>query len=122
MTLILHIARQDRWAEALTSGSYRADTLETQGFIHCSFPDPLIPVADHLFRGPTDLVLLCIDRAKGEAEIRDENPEGGDTLFPDIYDPLNVSAVADIPDFHPQPDGRFTLPDALKGENQGGRM
>jgi uncharacterized protein (DUF952 family) len=113
MNIILHVAKQDLWEKARASGSYRGDTLESQGFIHCSRPDQLIRVANFVFRGRTDLVLLCIDRSRVEPEIRDENLEGGDELFPHIYGPLNLDAAIEVLDFQPQADGSFVLPETL---------
>ncbi len=113
MNNILHVAEQYHWDKAKALGKYRGDTLESQGYIHCSKPDQLIRVANFLFRGRTDLVLLCIDRSKVGPEIRDENLEGGDKLFPHIYGPLNIDAVIEVLDFKPQANGNFVLPEAL---------
>ena len=44
-------------------------------------------VANQRFRGRTDLVLLHIDPARMRSEIRYENLEGGETLFPHVYGP-----------------------------------
>jgi len=110
MTTILHIARKMDWEQARAEGSYRADTLASEGFIHCSTPEQVIPVANHLFRGQPDLVLLVIDRDKVRAPIRDENLEGGTTLYPHIYGPLNLDAVRSVLDFPPRDDGSFELP------------
>ena len=113
MSYILHIAVRTAWEEASVAGIYTADTLESEGFIHCSNLHQLIPVANFRFRGRTDLVLLCINRLKVDAEIRDENLEGGDSLFPHIYGPLNIDAVINVFDFTPRSDGCFPLPNKL---------
>jgi len=110
MGTILHITSKSDWMAALASGRYRADTLATQGFIHCSKPDQVIAVANALFCNRTDLVLLEIDEARVSSEIRYENLEGGSKLFPHIYGALNVDAVSGAAGFRPDSDGRFTLP------------
>ena len=56
--MIFHIATRDAWDEAARAGSYRADTLETEGFIHCSEAHQVAEVANIRFRGREDLVLL----------------------------------------------------------------
>ena len=114
MEIILHITTRSRWEQALAAGSYRGDTLETQGFIHGSRPHQVLAVADTLFHGRTDLVLLCIDGAKVRAEIREENLEGGQERYPHIYGPLNLDAVLEVADFPPRPDGSFDLPEAVE--------
>ena len=107
---ILHICPASAWQAAQKLGSYRGDTLETEGFIHCSTPEQIVSVANRFYRGQTGLVLLVIDRAQVQAPVRDENLEGGDILFPHIYGPLNLGSVVDVRPFEPQPDGAFTPP------------
>lgn len=114
MTYIFHIAMATEWHKAKLSGSYTADTLASEGFIHCSKSDQLIRVANFLFRGRTDLVLLCVDRSKVKAEIRDENLEGGDDQFPHIYGPLNLDAVTKVFDFVPELDGCFAFSEEMR--------
>jgi uncharacterized protein (DUF952 family) len=111
MSIILHIARQENWEEAQASGLYRAGTLMTEGFIHCSTPEQVVGVANTWFRGQRGLVLLCIDTEALEAEVRYENLESGDELFPHAYGPLNLEAVVRVLDFEPQADGAFALPE-----------
>jgi uncharacterized protein (DUF952 family)/NTP pyrophosphatase (non-canonical NTP hydrolase) len=112
--MILHITRREAWEHARGAGRYEADTLASQGFIHCSAPEQVIRVADAFYRGQKDLVLLVIDSARVEAEIRYENLEGGEERFPHIYGPLNVEAVVRVADFEPGPDGAFTLPKGIR--------
>lgn len=116
MDIILHIAERSDWEQAEASGSYRADTLASHGFIHCSTPEQVIHVVNAFFRGQEGLALLCIDTAKVEAEIRRENLEGGDERFLHIYGPLDVDAVISVLDFKPQPDGTFVLPEGLPSD------
>ncbi len=97
MTTILHISDRADWHSAQLSGTYEADSLRSQGFIHCSRPDQVVGVAnsDNRFDGQDDLVLLCIDPDIVASEIQRESLDGGDDLFPNIYGPLNLDAVTD---------------------------
>ena len=99
--LILHIAEREAWYEAQASGSYGADSLKSEGFIHCSKPGQINAVANRYFQGRTDLVLLHIESDRVSAEIRYENLEGGEELFPHIYGPLSLDAVIKTADFAP---------------------
>jgi uncharacterized protein (DUF952 family) len=72
-------------------------------------------VANTWFRGQADLVLLCIDRARVDAEIRDENLEGGEQRFPHVYGPLPLAAIVHVAELPPQPDGTFRLPASVPG-------
>jgi uncharacterized protein (DUF952 family) len=113
--IILHIAPLDDWSQALEAGVYCADSLSSEGFIHCSRPEQVLQVANTLFRGKAGLVLLCIDRNLVAAPIRDENLEGGEDRFPHIYGSLNLDAVRQVVNFLPGPDGLFELPVELSG-------
>ena len=42
--MILHMCSAEEWAAVPEGGSYRAASLDTEGFIHCSDPGTLIDV------------------------------------------------------------------------------
>jgi len=109
MNTILHITQRQQWEKAKLVGIYRGDTLESEGFIHCSTLKQVIKVANNFFRNQRGLVLLCINSDKVQAEIRYEGVEGED-LFPHIYEALNVDAVFLVVGFEPGDDGQFVLP------------
>jgi uncharacterized protein (DUF952 family) len=103
-----HITRREDWLKALEQGSYRADSLDSQGFIHCSTPTQVAATANCYYSGQHGLVLLGIDSNLLEAEVRWENLEGGTELFPHIYGPLNLEAVEKVVEFEPDPTGQFS--------------
>lgn len=112
MSKLLHIAERQAWAAA-ESGDYRPDSLAQEGFIHCSLPQQVIVVANALYRGRRDLLLLVIDPVKVPAEIRYEDCYDSGQEFPHIYGPLPTAAVSQVLTFEPGPDGRFALPVSL---------
>ena len=122
MTIILHITTREQWERAALTDTYHGDTLDTEGFIHCSTPEQVAPVANLLFRGQNGLVLLCIDSEQVRAEICYETP-GPDIeeAYPHIYGPLNVDAVVKVLAFEPGADGTFTLPGGIPGLSKAGR-
>jgi uncharacterized protein (DUF952 family) len=112
MAIIFHIAPREAFA-ATQGAAYSPPAFKTEGFVHCSTAQQVIKVADARFRGQTGLVLLCIDTDKVSAEIRYENLEGGQELFPHIYGEINTDAVGQVVEFEPGIDGSFTLPATL---------
>jgi uncharacterized protein (DUF952 family) len=108
---LYHITPLEEWERARATGSYQADSLQSEGFIHCSKREQVLPVANRFYRGRTDLVLLAIDPARLSAPVKYENLEGGEILFPHIYGPLNLEAVITALAFPPAPDGTFSFPD-----------
>lgn len=118
MPLILHITPRNVWETSTPSGYYRPASLDSEGFIHCSTIEQTADTANQFYAGQRDLILLCIDPDRTEAEVRYEAPacagdERADSLFPHIYGPLNVSAVLRTVELAPRPDGRFELPGAI---------
>ena len=113
-TTIIHITTRQAWAEALEQGAYRAESLEREGFIHCSTPAQVIQVANIFYHGQTGLVLLRIDADKLTAPLRYEPPfetAADEEHFPHVYGVINLEAVTGVYDFPPSDEGTFTLPD-----------
>ncbi|BAZ29786.1 hypothetical protein NIES4074_22330 [Cylindrospermum sp. NIES-4074] len=109
MNTIFHITQGQQWQEAKKLGTYRGDTLDTEGFIHCSQATQLVKVANRFFANQQGLVVLFIDVEQVQAEIRYELAEV-DELFPHIYGALNIDAVFQVIDLQPGEDGFFELP------------
>jgi uncharacterized protein (DUF952 family) len=113
--MILHICGRAEWPPP-GDEDYRGDTLESDGFIHCSdFGTAHLP-AGTFFAGRTDLILLVIDPDLLQVPVRWEEPvPPGDNLpwFPHVYGPVPQRAVVAVHDFPVGPDGTFTLPAAL---------
>lgn len=107
--MILHICSKKDWEKAKENGVYRTESLSSQGFIHCSTSEQIIEVADYVFKGQSDLILLLIDENKVESEIKYEDAGNG-KLYPHIYGPLSLEAVLDTRDFPTDTEGNFKLP------------
>jgi len=116
MRYIVHITTLGAWENAKLIGYYKGDTLETEGFIHCSNPNQVVTVANTRFRTQRDLVLLAIDRKLVKSPVREENLEGGDDLFPHIYGPLGIDSIIAVFNFSPDDNGNFDLPEAMKSD------
>jgi uncharacterized protein (DUF952 family) len=114
MELIYHLAVGADWSEAVESArSYARSTLgkslADEGFIHCSLASQVGTIADLVYRGRSDLMLLVIDPSLVPVEIRLENTEGGDDLFPHVYGELPLTAVVRAESVTPKNDGTFDL-------------
>jgi uncharacterized protein (DUF952 family) len=108
--MIYHFCARSEWAAAQTAGEYTADTLATQGFIHCSTRAQAHIPANALAHGRTDLVLLSIDDSrlpKPAVWEAGDPPDPGGMLFPHVYGPIPVAAVVSVDDFRPAADGTF---------------
>ncbi|MDO9300858.1 MAG: DUF952 domain-containing protein [Anaerolineales bacterium] len=110
--MILHITSKHEWLEAQQRGEYIAPSLKTEGFIHCSTEKQVLHVANAFYRGRNDLVLLKLNEARLKPELKWEPPAGipapgisESDLFPHIFGPINLTAVASVLDFEPDSDG-----------------
>jgi uncharacterized protein (DUF952 family) len=114
--MILHFCPRDEWEAAEAAGVYRADTLLSQGFIHCSTPEQVAIPATALARGRRDIVLLVIDEARLPKQVvweQGDPPDPGGMLFPHVYEPIPVAAVVAVHDYLPEEDGTFGPPRGL---------
>ncbi len=113
MDLIYHITMFDAWRKARPAGQYTAPSLADEGFIHCSTAGQVVSVANDLYAGQHDLVLLCIDERRVRPEVRYEDCYASGQLFPHIYGPLNLTAVVGVLPLPAGEDGRFSPPPLL---------
>ena len=108
--LIFHICPQTEWEAAQATGEYRADSLATEGFIHCSTPEQVLLPANRYFRGREGLILVALETERLQAELRFEEARNAE-VYPHIYGPINLDATVKVIPFPPNPDGSFSLPD-----------
>ena len=108
--MIVHILRIGELEKAEEQGWYEAESLQKQGFIHCSLMHQIIAVANANYRGIEDMVMLVIneDKVKNAVVYEDLYNEGQE--FPHIYGTLNLNAVEKVIAFPCNPDGTFSLP------------
>lgn len=109
--MIYHIAFAEDWERASRVGEYRVSTLghtlDEVGFIHCGTGEQVALVANSIYRGQRDLVLLAIDPDRVQPEIRYEDLDGQGMAFPHIYGPLRTDAVVAVSRSEPGSGGSF---------------
>jgi release factor glutamine methyltransferase len=106
-TQIIHICQRNQWLEAQERGVIISQSLNQNGFIHCSLPTQILQVANRFFRGTPDLILLWIAPEKVNSEIRWESTDG--ELFPHVYGPIDLAAVISVTDLKPEFDGNYRV-------------
>jgi uncharacterized protein (DUF952 family) len=116
--LIFHITSRRVWDEAQERGNYRAESLATEGFIHCSTVTQVLSVAENFYKGQHGLVLLVIEPTLLSSDLKWEPPSGGTPppgvpkgdMFPHIYGPINLDAVVNVVELEEDPQGKFKMP------------
>ena len=116
--MIFHITTQMAWDDAKNTGEYRAASLLTEGFIHCSTLSQVVPVSNLHYKGESKMLLLMIEPTLLSSDLKWEAPSGGNPppgvpvgdQFPHIYGPINLDAVVNTFDFIRDADGEWVLP------------
>jgi len=111
--MIYHITEQHLIKTYKNDGYFECDSLKKEGFIHCSLKNQLLPVANHLFKGKHNLVIVCIDENKLNTKIIFEDLYNDGECFPHIYGKINSEAIDKIINFFPEKDGTYKLPNEL---------
>ena len=109
---VFHITERGTFAAALEAGVYEAESLRTEGFIHCSTRAQVLRTAARFFGGRSGLVLLCIDAQRLGTLLRYEAADG--ETFPHCYGQIPLEAIPAVIDFPCRSDGSFEPPPELE--------
>lgn len=92
--IIYKICPERLWREAETAGVFGGAAIDlTDGYIHFSTAEQARETASRHFAGQRDLLLIAVRAAALGAALKYEPSRGG-ALFPHLYGPLNLEAVA----------------------------
>jgi uncharacterized protein (DUF952 family) len=105
MRRIYHLVQRAVWEQAPPS-PYRAASLATEGFIHCSNGNQVAGSANKFYANKAQVLVLAIDPARLTSPLRDEEGRPGE-LFPPIYGPINREAVVEVIQLERGADGRW---------------
>lgn len=113
--MLYHLATHVDW-DARTGSAYSPAGLATEGFVHCSAAHQLLPTANGLFAGRTDLILLTIEPDKLASEVVWEDLYGNGEDHPHVYGPIDLEAVVRAEPFTPDDRGHFHWEAPAHGE------
>jgi len=89
--IVYHIVLPEDWA-AFTGDLYSAASLETEGFIHCSFAEQLDAVIERYYSEATSIIVLKIETDRLISRMIKE-PSTNKEIYPHIYGPVNRGAI-----------------------------
>jgi uncharacterized protein (DUF952 family) len=89
--IVYHIVLPEVW-DAFDTQLYRAASLDTEGFIHCSFAQQLEAVIGRYYRDAESIVVLEIETDRLMSRVLNE-PSTGNEIYPHIYGPVNRDAI-----------------------------
>jgi len=93
---IYHITKEDKWIDAQAKGTFVAESLATEGFIHCSTESQIPGVLQRFYQGQNDLVKLKIEKSKVERPLIFELAGSINEVFPHIHGAINLNAIVEV--------------------------
>lgn len=92
---IYHIVLPEVWEKFKDEELYEAESLATEGFIHCSFEGQLEGVLERYYKGVEKVLIMEIETKDLFSKMVSE-PSTNDELYPHIYGKINKHAIVKI--------------------------
>ncbi len=92
---IYHIVLPEVWKTFKEKDLYEAESLVSEGFIHCSFAVQLNGVLERYYKGVENVLVLEIETDKLTSKLVNELSTN-DEIFPHIYGEINIDSVTDV--------------------------
>ena len=93
--LIYHIVTPETWEHFKDKSEYEAESLQTEGFIHCSYRNQLEDVLERYYKDSRKVLILHINPHYLTSEMIAE-PSTGREIYPHIYGAINRAAIVDV--------------------------
>ena len=93
--LIYHIVTPEVWEHFKDKEFYEAESLHTEGFIHCSFAGQIEAVLQRYYSDAERVLILEIDTEKLTSKLIEE-PSTNNEIYPHIYGAINREAIVGI--------------------------
>lgn len=110
--MIYHITTIGNWNKFKKKDYFSAESLKTDGFIHCSYKNQIIKVAEYLFSGQQDLIILRIDELKLAVDLISEDLYELNEKYPHIYGKVNLNSILNTEPLKFK-NGSFCLPENI---------
>ncbi|KKZ93214.1 MULTISPECIES: DUF952 domain-containing protein [Bacillus cereus group] len=105
--MITKVITKRNWEIAKVDGEVNEASLKEEGFIHCSFLQQALKVAEKYFNHEEDVLLLTIDPSLIKAEIKYELASNGQE-YPHVYGVIHIEAIVGVTPFTKE-KGEFIL-------------
>ncbi len=93
--LIYHIVLPDVWEKFKNEYEYEAESLASEGFIHCSYRNQLDEVLERYYKNADIVLILHINLHYLTAKFIAE-PSTNREIYPHIYGKINKSAIVNV--------------------------
>lgn len=93
--LIYHITTSAWWNKQSSADSYMTETMDEEGFIHCSTQEQVKGTRERYYANQEGLLLLHIDPTLLKSEMKFEISTNGQP-FPHVFGGINWEAIVKI--------------------------
>lgn len=90
--LIYHIVLPEDWEKFNNEKFYEAESLPSEGFVHCSFADQIETVLQRYYKDVEKVFILEIEPKLLTAKLVAE-PSTNNEIYPHIYGRINREAI-----------------------------
>jgi uncharacterized protein (DUF952 family) len=94
--LIYHIVTPDTWENFKDKPFYKAESLATEGFIHCSYRNQLPEVLERYYKNAERVFILHINPHLLTDSKLIAEPSTNREIYPHIYGEINQRAIVEI--------------------------
>ncbi|WP_425449702.1 DUF952 domain-containing protein [Dethiothermospora halolimnae] len=105
--MIIYTATYEEWNKIKDKDGFASKDLDTEGFIHCSYPRQTTGVLNKHFKNEKKVMLLCIDPDLLTSEWKSEDLKGKGEEFPHVYGEINTDSIIKVIEIKPSKDGVF---------------
>ena len=93
--LIYHIVTPETWEKFKNEPFYEAESLETEGFIHCSYQNQLPEVLERYYKNAERVFILHINPNLLTSKLVSE-PSTKEEIYPHVYGEINRRAIVEV--------------------------
>ena len=93
--MIYHVVTPAQWAAQTEATEYLADSLASEGFIHCSTATQVRGVLERYYVAEPEVLMLHLDEALLTAPLRYEISTNQEA-FPHLFGSINKAAIVQI--------------------------
>jgi uncharacterized protein (DUF952 family) len=93
--IIYHVVLPEIWEKYKEEYEYEAESLQTEGFIHCSYRNQLEDVLERYYKNAPNVLILHINPHLLTSKLIAEPSTGGE-IYPHIYGKINRQAIVDV--------------------------
>ena len=93
--IIYHIVMPEDWEKFKDEFEYEAESLQTEGFIHCSYKNQIDDVLARYYKNAACVFILHINPHLLTSKLIAEPSTKGE-IYPHIYGKINKSSIVNV--------------------------